>query len=250
MTIKLPERKLSTRSEESLPDSEAVSQYLYDHPGFFEQYPELLNNLRLPHTERGSAISLVERQIRNLRSNSKELNQKLQALLDIARENDRLADRLHHFTLTLLECNSLKEVLSAIKSGLVEKFGIEQVVIRFDLNLSANKHYEKISLDDINEEKDGIHLETSTLLEKIFNTNVPPVPVCFNHAEKGYFQALFDLQSNTISSSVVLPLGGHPATGLLALGSTDVQRFRPGMSTMYLTRLTDLINGVLVSYIK
>lgn len=246
MTSKLPERKVTTAPEESLPDGESVSQYLYDHPGFFQQYPELLNNLRLPHTESGSAISLVERQVQNLRSNSKELNEKLQALLDVARENDRLAERLHHFTLALLACDTLEETLSAIKSGLVENFGIEQVVIRFDLHDSANKHYKKLALDGVDKKKDNKQLETSVLLSKIFNNNA--VPVCFNHADKGYFQELFDMQANTIGSSVVLPLGKKSATGLLALGSIDEQRFQPDMSTMYLTRLTDLINSVLDSH--
>jgi uncharacterized protein YigA (DUF484 family) len=240
MTIKSPEREMAVTAESSLADSEIVSKYLSDHPGFFDQHPELLNKLHIPHTERGSAVSLVERQVLSLRSNNKELNQQLQELVNVARENDRLADRLHRFTLTLLECRTLKATLAAITAGLVEEFGIEQVVMRFDYKKSANKRYEKLSL-----EIDSKGDDTSTLLEKIFKPDVAPVPVCFNHADKGFFQELFDTQSQTIGSSVVLPLGGKPATGLLALGSIDEQRFQPKMSIMYLTRLADLINGVL-----
>lgn len=250
MTVKLPERKLPAAPEKSLPDGESVSQYLFDHPDFFEKRPDLLNNLRLPHAERGSTISLVERQVQNLRSDSKELNQKLQALLNVARENDHLAERLHHFTLTLLKCNSLAEVLSAIKTGLVDDFGIEQVVLKFDLDDPANKNYKKLALDDFEKQQDSKDIETSALIEKIFTKDAAPAPVCFNNADKGYFHALFDMKTDVIYSSIVLPLGKKTITGLLALGSHDKQRFQPGMSTMYLTRLSDLINVVLVSHAR
>lgn len=245
MTIKLSERKVPSIEDITPTDSESVSQYLYDHPGFFEQYPELLNNLRLPHPERGSAISLVERQVHNLRSNSKELNQQLQELLEIARENDRLADRLHRLTLTLLECKTIDEILSAIKIGMVEDFGIEQVVIKFDSSNSANKKYERSELIDANENKSGKYLDAKTLVDKIFSKDSDIEPVCFNDVDRGYFFELFNMQSSAISSSVVIPLGGQPATGLLALGSTNAKRFRPGMSIVFLKRLTDLINTVL-----
>ncbi|MFV1993759.1 MAG: DUF484 family protein, partial [Acidiferrobacterales bacterium] len=78
MTIKLPERKLEptlsskplSSQNESATESESVSKYLADHPDFFDQNPELLNKMHVPHVERGSAISLVERQVKNLRSDN------------------------------------------------------------------------------------------------------------------------------------------------------------------------------------
>jgi uncharacterized protein YigA (DUF484 family) len=43
----------------------------------------------------------------------------------------------------------------------------------------------------------------------------------------------------------LVPLGDHGSLGLLALGSTDRDRFHPGMSTDFLARLADLISDVL-----
>ncbi len=234
MTIKSPERKLEptlsskpfSSQNESASESESVSRYLADHPDFFDQNPELLNKMHVPHVERGSAISLVERQVKNLRSDNHELNQQLQELLGIARENDQLAIRLHRFTLKLLECDTYEDVLSGIKIELEEIFKIDQAVLLFDKSSD----------------------QTRKLIKKLFTTDA--VTTCFNDPDKGCFQDLYNqhnLQSQEIRSSVVLPLGGSKTTGLLALGSTDEQRFRPGMSTTYLNRLADLINHILAA---
>ena len=231
MTIKLPERKLepslssapSSPQNEPATENETVYKYLSDHPDFFDQNPELLNKMHVPHVERGSAISLVERQVKNLRSDNHELNQQLQELLDIARENDQLAVQLHGFTLKLLECVTYEDVLSGIKIELEEIFKIDQVVLVFS----------------------GDSDQPHDLIKKLFTRDA--VTTCFIDPDKGCFQVLYDLQSQEIRSSVVMPLGGSTTTGLLALGSIDEQRFRPGMSTTYLNRLADLINHILVA---
>ncbi len=44
----------------------------------------------------------------------------------------------------------------------------------------------------------------------------------------------------------LVPLGEKGSIGLLALGSTDRDRFHPGMSTEFLARMADLIADSLV----
>lgn len=48
--------------EKDLLAAHVIGEYLQDHPEFFQQYPQLLNSLRLPHQQRGS-VSLIERQL-------------------------------------------------------------------------------------------------------------------------------------------------------------------------------------------
>ena len=43
----------------------------------------------------------------------------------------------------------------------------------------------------------------------------------------------------------LIPLGGQPPLGLLALGSVDRDRFHPGMSTEFLSRMGELITDAL-----
>ena len=52
---------------------------------------------------------------------------------------------------------------------------------------------------------------------------------------------LFAADAPDIGSVALVPLGEHGSLGLLALGSTERDRFHPGMSTEFLARLADLI---------
>jgi len=57
---------------------------------------------------------------------------------------------------------------------------------------------------------------------------------------------LFGSDANDIGSVALVPLGEKGSLGLLALGSTDRDRFHPGMSTEFLARMADLIADALV----
>jgi uncharacterized protein YigA (DUF484 family) len=57
---------------------------------------------------------------------------------------------------------------------------------------------------------------------------------------------LFGADANDIGSVALVPLGEKGSIGLLALGSTDRDRFHPGMSTEFLARMADLITDRLV----
>jgi uncharacterized protein YigA (DUF484 family) len=45
-----------------------------------------------------------------------------------------------------------------------------------------------------------------------------------------------------------VPLGNKASIGFLAIGSVDSNRFHPGMSIDFLTRVGDLITGALNRY--
>jgi uncharacterized protein len=52
---------------------------------------------------------------------------------------------------------------------------------------------------------------------------------------------LFGAEAGSIASVALVPLTTMTPTGLLALGSTDRERFHPGMSTEFLSRMGELI---------
>jgi uncharacterized protein YigA (DUF484 family) len=56
---------------------------------------------------------------------------------------------------------------------------------------------------------------------------------------------LFGSDANDIGSIALVPLGEKGSVGLLAIGSTDRDRFHPGMSTEFLARMGDLIADAL-----
>ena len=74
--------------------SDSIVDYLLSHPEFFEAHPELLVKLKVPHPS-GTAVSLIERQVEVLRGQNRQLERKLVDLIEVARANDTLIERIH-----------------------------------------------------------------------------------------------------------------------------------------------------------
>jgi len=74
--------------------SDEVANFLAEHPDFFQQRPELLGLLDVPHPQNGQAISLVERQSLVLRERVRTLEAKLAELIRHGEENDIIVDKL------------------------------------------------------------------------------------------------------------------------------------------------------------
>ena len=84
----------------------SVAEYLQTYPDFFERNGALLAKLRLPHLRDAAAtVSLVERQVEVLRERNQSLERKLKELVDVARANDALADRIHRLSQRLIRAH-------------------------------------------------------------------------------------------------------------------------------------------------
>src|SRR5271166_3038680 len=113
----------------SLSDAE-VAQYLQTYPDFFERNGPLLTKLRLPHLrDPGATVSLVERQVEVLRERNQSLERKLKELVDVARANDVLADRIQRLSQRLIQARSLLETINAVEASLREDFDARNSVL-------------------------------------------------------------------------------------------------------------------------
>ena len=56
---------------------------------------------------------------------------------------------------------------------------------------------------------------------------------------------LFGEGTNEVGSAALVPLGKKCEIGFMAIGSSDANRFHPGMSVDFLTRLGGLVAGAL-----
>ena len=119
-----------TVAAEASPEKSVVS-YLSEHPDFFERHAGLLEKLRLPHAPGGGGqtVSLVERQVAVLQDKNRSLERRLQELVEVARANSTLSDKVHALAIRLLEARSPEAVLGALETGLREDFGAHQTVV-------------------------------------------------------------------------------------------------------------------------
>jgi uncharacterized protein YigA (DUF484 family) len=59
---------------------------------------------------------------------------------------------------------------------------------------------------------------------------------------------LFDAKARWVQSTALVPLGEKGTDGMLAIGSSDPARFYPGMGTLFLDLLADVISSSLCNY--
>jgi uncharacterized protein YigA (DUF484 family) len=218
-----------TESEE-----ESVASYLQHNPDFFERHHALLARLRLPHARGGSTISLVERQIEVLREKHAAVEAKLAEFVRVARANDALADKLHRFTRQLLRAGSRDAVIATMESSLrmdFDTFHSLLVLIGPQPDIASQRFVRVVRTDDPNLKS----------FETLFASGKPRC----GQVRDTQREFLFGSDGNDIGSVALVPLGEKGCVGLLALGSTDRDRFHPGMSTEFLARMADLIADAL-----
>ena len=211
-------------------EEESIAGYLQRNPEFFERHQAVLARLKLPHARGGSTISLIERQIEVLREKQAALEGKLAELVRVARANDAIADRLHRFTRRLLRGAPRAETLRRIEAGLREDFDAFHatlVLISEAPDPDAPAFVRTVSADDA-------QLKS---FETLFASGKPRC----GQARDSQREFLFGPEGLAMGSVALVPLGEKGSIGLLALGSADRDRFHPGMSTEFLSRLADLM---------
>jgi len=113
-----------------------VADWLMNTPGFFDRHPDLLTKIELANTHSGKAISLQEKQMALLRSQNRDLNQRLAQMLRFGTENDRTQSLMMNWLEELLLANDQSAAIESITSGLNRLFDVGQVTIIQPQNIS------------------------------------------------------------------------------------------------------------------
>jgi len=221
----------------SQPDEQSVADYLRRHPGFFEDKPTLLADLRVPHAT-GSAVSLVERQVAVLRESNASLQKQLKELVQVARENGQLNVQLHKFTLQIIENDSLDALLVLINKQLCRNFSASRVALRLLVGAGDGK---SVSRDEFPADADAFR----GLFRRLLSAGKPHC----GPLNGEQLVALFGEQAESIASSAVLPLGKQGDLGLLAIGSFEKDRYHTSMDTSFLDNLAEVITVAMGKYL-
>ena len=214
-----------------------VSDFLRQHPEFFARHPELLDTLRVPHPTGGAAISLVERQLEQLRGRNVKLEQQLRELLSIARDNEALVGKIHALSVRLLATDELRARLAILEADLRERFAVDQAVLvlfgnpALEAGLGLGRFLRIIVPDD------PALQPFATLLEG-------GSPRC-GQIRDSQRDFLFGENTNEVGSAALVPLGGAHRTGLLGLGSREREHFNPGKGTEFLRRIAETVSAAI-----
>jgi uncharacterized protein len=215
-------------------DEGSVAEYLQNCPDFFERNAALLTKLRLPHMRNeGTTVSLVERQIEVLRDRNLALERKLKELIDVARSNDALADRIHRLSQRLIQAQDFLQTVNAIEKSLREDFDAMHVV----LVLFTGAAHELQADAPLFLRADSADSPDMRSFESLLQSGKPRCGQ-IRDSQRDY---LFGADTVAIGSVALAPLGSKGSVGLLAIGASDAERFHPGMSTEFLSRVSELV---------
>jgi uncharacterized protein YigA (DUF484 family) len=232
-----------TTSQQTQPDSlpleeKTVADYLRDNPDFFQNNASLLATLEIPHAC-GPAVSLVEHQVKVLRDQNRQLKRKLMDLVHVARDNNRLNERMHQLTLGLISTSSLVALLDTLREHLQGEFKADTVTLRL------------AGLPEAQARECGVDLYDPAGAELAhFDSFIKSCRPQCGRFKTEQLQYLFGDQAAAIESVALVPLGHKSTYGLLAIGSQDASRFHPGMGTLFLTHLGELIGLLLARYLE
>ncbi|MSQ62661.1 MAG: DUF484 family protein [Betaproteobacteria bacterium] len=211
-------------------DAKDVAQFLRSNPQFFDQNPQLLESIYVPHPHGGRAIPLTERQIVSLREKVKLLEAKLGEFVRFGEDNDAIGEKVHRLSLALLGAGDFASAANALYFHLHEDFAVPHVAVRV-----WGKPLPEGALE-------GAAVEPE-LQDKIAGMGAPQ---CGPAAGNPFLPWFREAEAH-VRSMALVPLGQTRTIGLLALGSEDPQRFFAEMGTLYLRRIGELAAGALAA---
>lgn len=213
-----------------LPNAEQVAAYLRAHKDFFVDHEALLADITIPH-ETGKAVSLVERQVGVLRERNIELRERLTRLLDVARENDMLFEKMRGLILALLETRTVAQLAGVLERELRQRFGSEYVsFLLFDV-AGATGAAQSIPLLAAQEKIPSLAKGRQAIAGQL---------------RKDELQFLFGHEGERVKSCAVVPVLHERPLGMLAIGSSSPDHFKSSMDTLFISFIGDVLARVLL----
>ncbi|WP_319380132.1 DUF484 family protein [Thiomicrorhabdus sp.] len=205
-----------------------IADYLSRNPQFFHTYPELLNDLSIPHPQSGNQISLVERQITQLRHQRDSLKGEVDSMMSIAGENSALFQKVLLFTNRLMAAQSESEAVEVIYREMKALFEVDSIhLVSWELPQK--------SIDGLSQL--GVSQTWVKALKSTLEVGQPVCGLLEDEWRKGLFR-----EDVPIDSICLLPLGQKRVWGALALGSVT-DRFNPELGTYFLGVMAELITS-------
>jgi uncharacterized protein YigA (DUF484 family) len=201
-----------------------VRDYLKEHGDFLQRNPDLLDHLHVSHAS-GSAVSLVEKQISVMRERNTELRHRLKSLTANAEENDRLYDRTRSLVLELLEADSLDELYRTFMDSLRDDFEVEHAsMILFGEPGSAGE----------------CRMDSAKKARKEIGALLKGRKAVCGAMRKEELAYLFP-GAGAVGSAALVPLAHGEELGLIAVGSSDADRYNSAVGTLFLSHIAEVI---------
>lgn len=216
------------RSTAPVLDAAQVAAYLREHPDFFVDQDELIQELRIPHAPRG-AISLVERQVQAFRQRNEQLHERLGCMMDAARDNDRLFEKTRRLILALMDADTLEEVIGIVDESLRHDFQVpySRLILFSQQALPVGR---SVPAEQALQAIGGLLLQRQGICGVLRSTDLT---------------FLFEDDSQHIGSAAVIAVG---SCAVLAIGTPDPQHYKRSLGTLFLAHIAEVLERVLARF--
>lgn len=212
--------------------AEEVASYLKANPEFFIEQEELLADLSLPH-ESGKAISLLERQVTILRDRGIDARQKLNNLLENARNNDQLFDTTRNLVLALLRAQNITEMADVAQDQLSNHANIDACEI-----ILVARDGMKVAGSVRTETAESLSAQFADVF-RLKRTHCGAI----NEEQTRY---LFPSNGANIKSTALCPvLSNGEVLALIAFGNQSDNYFNVNLDTLFLDFIGHVVGAVL-----
>ena len=239
-TIKqnLSDEEITSEREQQLATDLQLISLLRENPDILNRHPELLPALEVAH-QSGGAVSLIERQVEVLRKQGQAQEDRLRELMDVARDNERLAQTCHRLAVDLLATHDVDDVISI-------------VLDTFKTELSADFAVVKLFSEDADliEQSAGLFVDANSDTLNAFKTMLQHKNTVCGKSTDEQKNYLFEDKAEKVKSVAIIPLVAGANLGLIGLGADNAQRFNSNMGTDFLSQVGELISASLAGHLE
>jgi len=199
------------------PTAEQVEAFLRDHPGFLAEHPALAGSLEPPQRLLGdNVVDLQAFMIGRLRADRLDDQGAQDRLVERARREQSLQNRIHAAALALIAAIDLDHLVEIATSDLAILLGVDLVALAVETS----------TRDGATHVTCGVHCLPRGTVDDLMEEERDVVLRSPAHADERIFASGADL----VESEVLVRFGGdgHLPHAVLALGSRLDDRFRPG----------------------
>ena len=208
---------------------EQALAYLRNHPDLLDRHPDVLEAIELTHAG-GAAVSLIERQVELLRTKNRRLEDRLDRLIEAARDNEKRAANVHRLARTLIRAPSLAGVAAGLRDCMRDDFDVDETFI--GLNGSAFLRHD---IEGI------VPIEPEGVIAKAFDNFLRTRLIECGPIDETRAKILFPKAEQPIRSAAIVPLEKEKTLGMIALGSREPERFKPRQGKLFLEMTAELI---------
>ena len=195
-------------------DPKDVELFLLDNLDFFESRESLVGELKFKHSS-DSAASILERQVKKLREEHKNLMDLLSSFMKTASTNEDLFNKSKDLTLEILDSVTKQEIINVVESSFSNDFKVDKCSFEFYKN---NEIQEIENITGLSFHKGAIHCGSFS-------------------SEK--MNVLF--KDESIQSMVVAVVVIKNEIGLLKIGSFDRAKYLGDEDTTFIQYIRDIL---------